>query len=176
MAQASKPNPQILKDDILDYLRREGFAVFHVESGGWPSEQAVWWDTVKAPDYKDFITAARATGAKMILFFDEEMDEAEIADAEDALETAELEPEQYREYARRIGELRSYIGFTSRLGIGFSSEGSFYWYDLEAAWYEDLVEVLDDLHLAGIGMGDDLDDDEDEEDGKPPLGNFYSNN
>jgi len=37
------------------------------------------------------------------------------------------------------------------------------------------VEVLDDLHLAGIGVGEG-DDFEDEEDGKPPLGNFYSNN
>ncbi len=111
----------------------------------------------------------------MILYYDQDLSEETIADAEDALELAVLEPEEYREYARQIGELRSYIGFTSRLGVGFASEGMFYWFDLESPWYEELVDMLEDLHLSGFpreGIGG-ADEDEDED---PPIGNFYSNN
>ncbi len=111
----------------------------------------------------------------MILYFDQELDEDAISDAEDALELAVLEPEEYREYARRIGDLRSYIGFTSRLGVGFASEGMFYWFDLEAPWYEDMLDMLEDLHMSGFPhQVTGIDDDEEDED--PPLGNFYSNN
>lgn len=175
MAKAPKPNPQILKDDILKYLRNEGLAIFQAEANTGPTERSIWWDTKQSPDYKEFVTAARTVGAKMILFFDEELQGEEIFEVEEALEAAELEPEEYREYARRIGELRSYVGFTSRVCIGFASDGHFYWYDLEAAWYEDFIDVLDELNLAAIGLRDpeDLDEDEDE---VPPRGNFYSNN
>jgi hypothetical protein len=176
MARASKPNPQIVKDEIVEYIRREGLAIYHVEPEMWQNERSVWWDTNRSPDYKKFIVAAKSNGAKMILYFDQELDEDAISDAEDALELAVLEPEEYREYARRIGDLRSYIGFTSRLGVGFASEGMFYWFDLEAPWYEDMLDMLEDLHLSAFphqvpGLEEDEEEDED-----PPLGNFYSKN
>lgn len=176
MAQPTRPNPQILKDDILELLKKEGLALFHVESDMWPNDRTVWWDTDRYPDYKQFITAAQAAGARMILFFDEELGETEINEAEEALDAASLPPEEYRDYARRIGDLRSYIGFTNRLGIGFASDGFFYWYDLEAAWYEDLMDLIDSLQLAGFGGANPDDFDEDDEDPNPPKGNFYSNN
>ena len=175
MTPASKPNPQIVKDEIVEHIRREGLAIYHVEPEMWPEERSVWWDTDRVPDYKKFIVAAKSAGAKMILYYDQDLSEDTIADAEDALELAVLEPDEYREYARQIGELRSYIGFTSRLGVGFASEGMFYWFDLEASWYEDLVDMLEDLHLSGFpreGLGA-ADEDEDP---NPPIGNFYSNN
>lgn len=174
MAPASKPNPQIVKDEILEYLRREGLAIYHVEPEMWPNERSVWWDTDRVPDYKKFIVAAKSAGAKMILYFDQELEESTITDAEDALEMASLEPEEFREYARRIGELRSYLGFTNRLGVGFASEGMFYWFDLEAPWYEELVEMMEDLHMSNFPY--DAAAPDEEEDENPPLGNFYSNN
>ena len=173
MARASKPNPQIVKDEILEYLRREGLAIYHVEPEMWPNERSVWWDTNKAPDYKQFIVAAKSAGARMILYFDQELEEDTIADAEDALEMASLQPDEYREYARQIGDLRSYIGFTNRLGIGFASDGMFYWFDLEAPWYEELMDMLEDLQMSSIPFGSAEEDDEDK---NPPLGNFYSKN
>jgi hypothetical protein len=137
----------------------------------WPSERTVWWDTDRAPDYKQFVTAAKSVGARMILYFDQELQEETISDTEDALELAVLEPEEYREYARQIGDLRSYIGFTNRIGIGFASEGMFYWFDLEAPWYTELMDTLEDLHLSSIPY-----EAGEEEDKNPPMGNFYSNN
>lgn len=178
MAPDMKPNPQIVKDEILDYLRKEGLAVYHVEPDMWPNEKSVWWDTDKVSDYRKFIVAAKSSGAKMILYYDAELSEGMLAEAEDALELASLEPEEFREYARSIGDLRSYLGFTSRLGIGFALEGLFYWFELEAPWFEELVDILEELQLAslpyGEGMASDSDDDDDP--GKPPMGNFYSNN
>lgn len=179
MAQVSKPNPQIVKDEILEHLRREGVAVYHVEPEMWPNDRSVWWDTNRVPDYKKFLATAKSAGAKVILYFDQDLTEETIADAEDALELATLEPDEFREYARRIGELRSYIGFTNRLGIGYASEGFFYWYDLEAPWYEELMEMLEELQLSQFPFSADPgfeEDDDDDDDQKPPLGNYFSKN
>jgi len=117
--------------------------------------------------------AAKSAGAKMILYFDQELDEETLDDAEDALELAVLEPEEYREYARRLGDLRAYLGFTNRLGVGFATEGMFYWFDLEAPWYEELADMIEDLHMSSFPRSAAEPDEEDED---PPLGNFYSKN
>ena len=93
MAPASKPNPQIVKDEIVEHIRRESLAIYHVEPEMWPEERSVWWDTNRVPDYKKFIAAAKSAGAKMILYYDQDLSEGTIADAEDALEVAVLEPE-----------------------------------------------------------------------------------
>ncbi len=175
MAPPTKPNPQLLKEEIAEYLYRAGLAIYHVEPDMWPEDRTVWWDTNRVPDYKKFITAAKSVGAKMILYYDQDLSEELIADAEDALELAVLEPEEYRDYARQIGDLRSYIGFTSRLGIGYASEGIFYWFDLEAPWYEDFMEMLEDLHMSSLPYESRRAGEEDEEE-DPPIGNFYSNN
>lgn len=171
MAPPSKPNPQIVKDEILEYLHREGLAVYHVEPEMWPNERSVWWDTNRAPDYKRFILAGKTAGARVILYFDEDLAEETLADAEDALEMAALEMEEFREYARRLGELRSYVGFTCRVGIGYASEGIFYWFDLEAPWYEELLGMIEELHLLNFPREGGPDEEE-----EPPMGNFYSNN
>jgi len=175
MAPASKPNPQIVRDDILKAIRKEGLSVYFVEPEMWPNDRSVWWDTNKVPDYEQFLLAAKSMGVRMMLFFDQELSETTIADAEDALELAVLEPEEFREYARRIADFRSYIGFTSRLGVGFASEGIFYWYDLEAPWYEELLAMMEDLHISDFPFDPNAEPEEDEG-GEPPRGNFYSNN
>jgi len=109
----------------------------------------------------------------MLLYFVQELTEEMMAAVEDALELAVLEPDEYREYAREIGDLRAYIGFTSRLGIGFASEGMFYWYDLESPWYETLAELMEELEMSSMSFAKGS---AEEDEGNPPMGNFYSNN
>lgn len=173
MATGPKPNPEIVKDEILEYLRREGLAVYHVEPDMWPTDRSVWWDSERVPDYKKFVTAAKTNGARMLLYFVQELTEETMSAVEDALEMAGLEPDEYREYAREIGDLRAYIGFTSRLGLGFASEGMFYWYDLEAPWYESLADLMEELEMSGMSFARGTAEDDE---GTPPMGNFYSNN
>ncbi|WP_031499382.1 hypothetical protein [Bryobacter aggregatus] len=142
----------------------------------WPSDRTVWWDTEQFPDYTKFVVAAKTNGTKMMLYFDQELTPEEMADAEVSLEAANFEPEEFRDYSRRVAEMRSYVGFTSRLGLGFTSEGLFYWYELEAPWYQEFLSLIEDLQMAGITYGDDLDEIDDDDDKDPPMGNFYSNN
>lgn len=175
MASTPKPNPQIVKDEILEYLRREGLAVFHVEPEMWPTERTVWWDSDREPDYRKFVTAAKAAGAQMLLYFDQELTEETLGEVEDSLELATLEPEEFREYARELGDMRSYIGFTSRMGIGFAKDGIFYWYELESPWYEQLMDLMEELQMSSLPY-DSRRGEPDEDEENPPLGNFYSNN
>jgi len=166
-----------LKDEIPEYLRREALAVFRVEPEMWPGDRAVWWDTDRAPDYREFVASAKAAGIRMMLYFDEDLTENKVADVEDALELARVEPAEFREYSRRIAELRSYLGFTGRVSLGFTLDGFFFWYEMEAPWYEDLQDLLEELHLFGSGYAPvDAEDDDEDDDKEPPMGGFYSRN
>lgn len=140
----------------------------------WPNHRTVWWNSDLQPDYRQFIAAAKAAGAKVILYFDQDLTEESIEEAEQALELARVEPEEYREYARAIGEFRSWIGFTCRVAIGFASEGMFYFYDLESDWYSNMLDMVEELRLSAYPF--DGSDDDDEPGGNPPMGNYYSNN
>ncbi len=177
MAQSVRPNPQILKDEIPEFLRSEGLGLFPVDPALWPAQQAIWWDTRRQPDYRAFLATAQSVNSRLILFFEEELTEERLEQAEDLLEGVSEDPVEYREYARRLGQIRSHLGFTGRVGIGFSHGGSLYWFEVEAPWYEQLQELEEELQLAGTGLGPDFDlDDPDDEDEDPPMGNFYSRN
>lgn len=160
-------NLQILKDEILEALRREGMGVFHTEPDLWPADRSIWWDTDRRPEYREFITAAKTAGARMVLFFEQELGEEAIMDAEDALESAGVPPEEYREYSRRIAEMRGYSGFVSRIGIGFSLDGLLYFFELESEWFRELMDLIEELTMSDSPTnGADSD----------PLGGYYSNN
>ncbi len=171
MPKTPRPNPQIAKDEILQFLKKEGLSVFHVEPDMWPENRSVWWDTEREPDYKKFVAIAKAAGVKQVLYLDEDLQDTTVKSAQASLEMARLDPEEYREYAHALAEFRSYEGFTCRVCIGYALESIFYWYDLEALWYMDFLDLIDELHAASFAYRRD-----DDEDGEPPMGNFYSNN
>lgn len=174
---AKKPtNPQLLRDDILKHLQDEAIPVFHVEPEGWPDDVDIWWDTTRQPDYKTFLAVAKSAGAKMILFYEQEMTEEMLLEAEDSLEISGLEPEEFRQYSRKLAEFRNYLGFVTRVGLGFQQDGFLYWYEAESPWYADYMAMLEDLTMTGFGgMGLGEEDDEDEDEG-PPRGGYFSNN
>lgn len=176
MAKAVRPNPEILKDEIPEHLQQEGFVVFPVDPALWPAAQAVWWDTARQPDYRAFVATAKALDVRLMLFFREELNEDHLEGLEEMLEGVSIEPMEYREIARTVGQLRSHLGFTGRVGIGFTYAGSLYWFEVEAPWFEEMEKLQEELQILSAGYRGPLTDEDEDEDEDPPMGNFYSRN
>lgn len=176
MAKGVRPNPEILKDEIPEYLQAEGFAVFPVDPELWPAGQAIWWDTTRLPDYQAFAATAKALDVRLMLFYREELTEEHMEELEEMLEGVSSEPVEYREIARHVGQLRSHLGFTGRVGIGFTHAGSLYWFEVEAPWFEEMEKLQEELQILSAAYRGPLTIDDDDEDEDPPMGNFYSRN
>ncbi len=160
-------NLDTLKQEILDYLDKSGFAVFHNQSGGLEGLPMGTWDTDRYPDYQIFLETARKIGCKMVLFASRDFAEAEIEEAVEQLEDSDLPPGERRELERRVRSLRGYKDVTCCLELAFDHHARMYVYELRPDWYEDFLGICDEItsHLP-------TEDQEDDE----SLGGLYSNN
>lgn len=158
-----------LKNSISEHLERSEFAIFHHDPGIFDASLVVTWDIETFPDFQLFLDAARKLGVRMILFSARIFDEAELVEAEEELETSEVPREDRREYEKAFGQFREHTGATCTIELAFQYETHFYLYEARADWYDEFVNVNDEVIAFGA-----LDDDEVDSDGS--LGGFYSKN
>jgi hypothetical protein len=161
-------NLDTLKTEIQEFLEARGFIVFHGYSRLMDSLPLVYWDLEHYPDYKLFLKAAEAAGARMIVFHRREFAAGMIEDALEQLQDAELAPAERRSTERRLRELRVYEGFTCTLELSFDYQNRVYLYDLRTEWYNELNDILDEIESA-------LPDEEDEA-GDSSMGGYFSKN
>ena len=83
-------NLDTLKREILDYLAGSEFAVFRSHPGGLEGVPMVCWDCDRYPDYREFLEAARKTGAKMVLCASREFEVSEVDESIEQLEDCDL--------------------------------------------------------------------------------------
>ncbi len=91
-----------------------------------------------------------------------------IDDAVARLEAAELPRDEQRPLERRLNSLRDYAGFTCDLELSFDHQGRVYCFSLRTEWYEDLLDILDEIDASYP--------EQEEEDGEGPLGGYFSRN
>src|ERR1051326_4029258 len=150
-------NLDTLKGEIEGYLEDQGFAVFRGFPRMLDSVPLVYWDCDRYPDYKAFLATAKATGVQMIVYHKQEFSTEQVDNALDRLETIEMPRDEYRATERRLKELRVYDGFTCSLELSFDLQGRIYVFDLRTDWYDELSDLLEDLHLLGAGPDEDED-------------------
>lgn len=160
-------NLDTLKREILAYLEDNGFVIFRSHPGGLEGLPMITWDSESYPDYQMFVAAARQAGAKLILFASRDFEFSEIEDAIDQLPDCEFSHEERRDYERRLKALRIHEGATCSIELAFDYHSRLYVYELQPDWFEEFVNICDEITL-NMPAGDD-----DEEDS---LGSFYSNN
>jgi len=160
-------NLETLRTEIQDFLETEGLAVFHGHSRALDSEPMVYWDCRRYPDYKDFVKAGKAAGAKLMVFHQRELSADQIDEGLEQLEVLDIPRDEHRVLERRLNELRSYEGFTCALELSFDLGGRVYMFDLRTEWYEELAEILGDLHIMDVES-----DEEDDE----TMGGYFSKN
>lgn len=160
-------NLEPLKREILAYLDSSEFAVFHSRPGGLDALPMVLWDVERYPDYRMFLEVARKAGVKLVLFAASELEAADLDELKEQIEEADLTREQQREFQSRLRDLRAYEGVTCSIELAFDFNSRFYVYDLQPDWYNDFINLEEEI-MAHIPDG--------EEDDDGSLGGYYSKN
>jgi hypothetical protein len=159
-----KPNLDVLRAEIEQYLEETGLAVFYGYSRALESTPAVYWDCDQYPDYRRFVQAARTAGAKIIIFHQRTFLSEQVDDALEQLSASNLPREEHREFEQRLTEMRRYDGFVCAIELSFDHEGRVFLFDLRTEWYDELTEILDEIQALAP----------DEDDGT--MGGYYSKN
>ena len=161
-------NLDTLKREMLDYLAGSGLAVFYSSPGGLEGMPMVLWDTERHPDYQMFLEVARKAGANMVLFAARELETSDLDDLLEQLDDCGLERDERREYETRLRDLRAHLGVTCSIELAFDCHSRLYVYELQPDWYEEFLEIEDEImaHVSGENEGA-------EDDG---LGGYFSNN
>jgi hypothetical protein len=156
-----------LKTEVLQHLESQGFVVFHGYARLSDSDSFVAWDVERQPDYRQFLETAKNAGVKLIVYHWREFSRTHVDEAAERLQDCDFSLEEQRNLERRLRDLRAYEGFTCALELSFDFQARVYLFNLRAEWYEDYLDLLEE-----IGGG--LPEDEDEEDDS--IGGFYSRN
>ncbi|MGE5571201.1 MAG: hypothetical protein ACM3S5_19375 [Rhodospirillales bacterium] len=155
-----------LKTEVLQYLEKQDFVVFHGYSRLADTDSFVAWDTERQPSYQKFLDAAKKAGVALIVYHHREFTQAHVDEAAERLEGCEFSVEEQRAMERKLRELRAYEGFTCALELSFDLGGRVYLFNLRAEWYEDYLDLLEEMDAA---LTDEEDDDE-------SMGGYYSRN
>jgi hypothetical protein len=162
-----KVNLDTLKTEIEAYLQENGFITFHGFSRNGDEEAFVEWDTSRHADFKQFLHVAKRLEVRLIVLHHRDFSAEIIDEALEELEATGLEYEDRRTYEQKLRELGVYEGFTCALELSFDYDGRVYLFEIQADWYRELNQILDELTVNGEpGAGEDED----------PLGGYYSKN
>lgn len=145
----------ILKDDMTAFIEGHGMRRFH---GYVPDElHSVLWEGGDQVDgWKDFVELAKASGAPFLTMNSVVLERSELEYLIRRLGRSNYVNDEDLEDARW---LRSYLGKTGFVQLGFPYQGVLFVFELACEWYERyqrLVDLVDDFSIAL--------DDSDEED------------
>lgn len=158
-------NLDLLKKEIEDYLQEGGFVIFHGEPQLVNGDNAIYWQTERHPDYKQFLSAAKALGLKLIVVQSKDFSEAELQAVVDELAESEIPRDERRTYESQLEDMRLYVGLTCSLELSFSYEGRSYVFWRETDWYDEFNQIAEMIELSETPY----------EEGNS-MGGFYSNN
>jgi hypothetical protein len=161
-------NLDTLKQEILEFLDSAGFAVFYSSPGSLDSFPLVLWDTERHPDYQMFLEVARKSGLKLVMFATREFESSEVDELLLQLGECEVSREEQRDYESRLREMRIFEGVTCSLELAFDYNSRLYVYEVQPDWYEDFINIEDEI-TARLSDADDADDND-------SLGGYFSKN
>ena len=165
-----KPNLETLKNEIRAHLESNGLAVFAGHVSELHEQRLVIWDVEHESDFRKFVDCAIQAQVKLMVFNYSDLDRSMIDEAIERLEDTDLTREEQRAIERRLKELRAFDGFTCAVEMSFEYGGRVYLYNLRTDWYEELLDLMEQIEIA-VSDGDKADGDEDE-----PMGGYFSRN
>jgi hypothetical protein len=134
-----------LKDDMIAFIEGHGMRRFHGYVD--PEEvQSVMWKIEDNPDaWKDFVELAKAASAPFLTMDSWRLDTEELDELIARLGRAEFSNDEDVEDARW---LKTYLGKTGFVQLGFAQQGVMFVFEAATEWYERfqrLTEVADDF-------------------------------
>jgi len=157
-----KLNLDKISTEIQEYLKSLGIAIFHGQERDGEELATLHWDSVRRPDYHEFVAAAEAAGVKLVNMFVNEFVSELVDDALDRV--SELPREERREVEQRLRDLRGYAGKVCQIELSFDLGQRVYLFELRTEWFDELNDLVYELN-------DGVDDDED-----PLSGGYFSKN
>lgn len=146
-----------LKDDMTAFIEGQGMRRFfgYVESEEVPS---VLWDSSTNPDgWKDFVELAKAAGAPFLTMHSWALDREELDRLSQRLSEGEYINEEDLEEGRW---LKTYVGKTGFVQLGWAYQGCVFVYEASAEWYDHYQRLRDLADDAGGFVIDEPDQDE----------------
>lgn len=163
-------NLDSLKDEILHFLEASAFAVFRGHAGALDELPVIIWDSENFPDYRMFLDTAARSGERVVIFIAAAFEEDDIEDIEADVELSGLDREHVRDIKQRLSHFRTYVGKTCFIQVAFDHHSRLYVYELQPDWYNEYLELTDELEVV---LPHEHEHEEGEDDN---MGGFYSNN
>jgi hypothetical protein len=146
-----------LKDDMTAFIEGQGMRRFfgYVESEELPT---VLWDSGANPDgWKDFVELAKSSGAPFLTMHSWALDREELERLSQRLNEGEYTSEEDLEEARW---LKTYIGKTGFVQLGWAHQGVVFLYEAGTEWYDHFQRLRELSEEVGGFMIDEPDQDE----------------
>jgi len=147
-----------LKDDMIAFIEGHGLRRFPGFID-YEEVQCVSWKSEDNPDgWKDFVELAKAAGAPFLIMDAWRLEREELDAMIQRLSSAEFSSDEDLEDARW---LRTYVGKTGFVQLGFAHQGVVMVYEASTPWYEryqGILEMAEDF--AGLPIDEPDQDDE----------------
>ncbi len=137
----------ILKDRLLDAIRREGFTVFY---GAFPSDNTpqLAWNSDLEPDPDRFFQVAKARSIRVVYInwvpFTAETIDQNVLQVEQGRELAGAQADWLNDRNHRLEEFRQYAGQTASVRVGFLLDGVFHFFERVYGWYDAFGALLEE--------------------------------
>lgn len=151
-------NLSVLKDDMIAFIEGHGIRRFPGFVDREEVQTVMWKPDDDSEGWKDFVELAKAAGTPFITMDSWQLEKEELDGMIQQLSTAEFSSDEDLEDARW---LRTYLGKTGFLQLGFAFQGVMMLYEIATEWherYQHLVEVSEDF--GGLAIDDSGADDE----------------
>jgi len=150
-------NLNSLKEDMIAFIEGHGMKRFR----GYVSEEvaSVAWEPSDNPDsWKDFVEIAKGTGATFLTMNEFVLERDDLDYLLERLRESHYVSSEDLEEARW---LRSYVGRTGFLQLGWAYQGVMFLYEISNPWYDRYQRLLDVAEECG-GITIDESDQDDE--------------
>src|SRR2546429_9778690 len=148
-----------LKDDMIAFIEGHGMRRFHgyVDYEGRPR---VMWKSEANPDsWKDFVELAKAASAPFLITDSWTLRKEELEQILQRLANTEFTNDEDMEDARW---LRTYVGKTGFVQLGWAYQGSMFLYEASTDWYDRYQRLIDmSEDFGGIAIDEPGPDEED---------------
>ncbi|MGC2803350.1 MAG: hypothetical protein WCA41_16070 [Candidatus Acidiferrum sp.] len=137
----------VLKERLLDSIRREGFALYY---GAFPGDNLpqLAWNLELAPDPDQFLQAAKLQNVRLLyvnwVVFTRDAIDDNVLQATEGRELTGPQTDWLNDHNNRLEEFREYAGQTASVKIGFLLDGVFHFFERVHDWYESFGALIDE--------------------------------
>jgi len=140
-----------LKDDMIAFIEGHGMLRFP-GSIDYEDVQCVVWKSEGNPDgWKDFVELAKASAAPFLITDFWRLEREELDLLVDRLNDADFTSDEDLDDARW---LRTYIGKTGLIQLGFAHQGVMMVYEISTDWYQRYQSIVEMDDFSGLPIDD----------------------